>query len=95
MPINLSEKKLYKIGRIDKIVCDYFTEHPSISEISARELMSMSKFIAKGIFFKARNNGLPIRQLLRQLDAAGKLILSKQVKVVRKAVNRNWYFVKP
>ena len=87
-----SEKKLHKIGRIDQIVRDYFEKNKSVNEISARELMPL--FIQKGIFLKDERNGLPIRKLLREMDAANKLSLLKHINVVRKDVNRNWYFVK-
>lgn len=87
-----SEKKLHKIGRIDQVVRDYFEMHPSLSEIPAKELMVT--FIEKGIFLKDHRNGFPIRQLLRELDGAGKLHLIKHTRVVRKDKNRNWYFEK-
>jgi hypothetical protein len=90
--ISLSEKKLHKIGRIDQIVRDYFTDRPTEKEVSAKNLMLL--FIEKGIFEKDNRAGLPIRSLLRQLDAAGKLSLLKHVFVVRKEINRNWYFVR-
>jgi hypothetical protein len=86
-----SEKKLHKIGRIDQVVRDYFESNPSIPEIPAKNLMY--KFVEKGVFFKEAR-GLPIRNLLRQLDATGKLHLIKHCKVVRHTVNRNWYFVR-
>ena len=89
--INLSEKKIHKIGRIDQIVRDYFQEHPAIKEVMAKELMPL--FIEKGIFFKNHRDGLPIRSLLRHLDQENKLSLLKNVQVVRHAVNRNWFFI--
>jgi hypothetical protein len=88
----LSEKKMHKIGRIDQIVRDYFAGRPTETEVSARNLMPL--FIEKGVFEKDNRAGLPIRTLLRQLDAAGKLPLLKHVLVVRKEINRNWYFVR-
>jgi hypothetical protein len=54
----------------------------------------MPLLIEKGLFEKDHRAGLPIRSLLRQLDTAGKLGLVKHVVVVRKEVNRNWYFVR-
>jgi hypothetical protein len=90
--LNLSEKKLHKIGRIDQIVRDYFADRPTEKEVSAKNLMPL--FIEKGIFEKDNRAGLPIRSLLRQLDAAGKLNLLKHAFVVRKEINRNWYFVR-
>ncbi len=90
--LTLSEKKLHKIGRIDQIVRDYFADRPTEKEVSARSLMPV--FIEKGIFEKDHRAGFPIRLLLRQLDAADKLYLLKHVSVVRKEMNRNWYFVR-
>ncbi|HMG67270.1 MAG TPA: hypothetical protein VK588_06270 [Chitinophagaceae bacterium] len=92
MPNNLSEKKVHKTGRIDQVVRDYFEKNKSISEILAKDLMPL--FIEKGIFLKDQKKGLPIRQLLRDLDAAGKLSMLKLVQVVRKDAIRNWYFAK-
>jgi hypothetical protein len=90
MSTSFSEKKLHKIGRIDQIVRDYFSANKSVNERLAKDLMPL--FIEKGIFLKDERNGLPIRKVLRELDAAGKLNLLKHVKVIRKDVTRNWYF---
>lgn len=90
----LSEKIIHKVGRIDQIVRDYFKRNPSVKELLAKDLMQL--FVEKGIFNKDYSRpGLPIRNLLRQLDAENKLSLLKHCKVVRHAVNRNWYFYKP
>jgi len=90
--MSLSPKKMLQAGRIDQVVRDYFYSNSSVSEIPAKDLMPL--FIEKGIFFKDHRNGLPIRQLLRELDAVEQLYLLESVKVIRNAVNRNWYFVK-
>lgn len=78
----LSEKKIHRVGRIDQVVRDYFEENPSLKEIAAKDLMPL--FIRKGIFIKDHQEGLPIRNLLRELDAANKLYLLRYVKVDRK-----------
>ena len=88
--VTRSEERLHKIGRIDQIVRDYFNSHPDQTEILAKELMPL--FIEKGIFVKNHRDGLPIRDLLRAMDAENKLSLLKHVRVVRHTVNRNWYF---
>lgn len=88
----MTEKKLHRIGRIDQIVRDYFEKNKSVKEVLAKELMPL--FIKKEIFVKDHRGGLPIRNLLRELDAENKLDLLKHVKVVRNAINRNWYFTK-
>lgn len=89
----MTEKQIHKIGRIDQIVRDYFKSNPSIKEIAAKDLMAL--FVANGIFNKDYSRpGLPIRNILRTLDAENKLSLLKHCKVVRNSINRNWYFVK-
>ena len=88
----LSEKKLDKIGRIDQIIREYFTKHPRIHEVPAKELMPL--FVENGIFSKDHRNGLPISDLLRDLDAVNKLDLLSHCSVVRKELNSNWYFTR-
>lgn len=86
----MTEKKIHLAGRIDQIVRDYFEKNTSVNEIPAKELMPL--FISKGIFKRDHRGGLPIRNLLRALDAENKLGLIKYLKTDRKPVNRNWYF---
>jgi hypothetical protein len=93
MSVVLSEKKLHKIARIDQVVNDYFQQHPAMKEVAAKELMP--NFIAQGVFFKDQKRGAAIRDLLRRLNSDGKLHLLRYCKVVRKEVNKNWYFVRP
>ena len=87
----LTENTVHKVGRIDQIVRDFFSNNSSVQEIAAKDLMQL--FVNKGIFNKDYSRpGLPIRNLLRRLDAESKLSLLKHCKVARHAVNRNWYF---
>lgn len=86
-----SEKKLNKIGRIDRAVRDYFERHPHVKEVAAKDLMKI--FVREGIFLHDKS-GIPIKLLLRELKAAGKLDLIKFCKVVRKETNPNWYFAR-
>jgi len=87
----LTTKIIHQTGRIDQVVRDYFAEHLEEKEVPAKDLME--RFIAKGTFTKDYDRpGLPIRNVLRKLDATGQLSLLKHCKVVRHAVNRNWYF---
>ncbi len=92
MPTTFSEKKIHRIGRIDQVVRDYFEKNVSVKEVMAKDLMVL--FIQKGIFLSDYNNGLPIRKLLRELDKENKMNLLKHIKVIRKDINRNWYFKK-
>lgn len=87
----LSENEIHKVGRIDQVVRDYFATNPSVAEVPAMDLMSL--FVQKGIFNKDYSRpGLPIRNILRNLDAENKLNMLKHCKVIRHAVNRSWYF---
>lgn len=89
----LSEKTIHKVGRIDQVIRDYFASNPAINEIAAKDLMP--EFVKKKVFAKDYSRpGLPIRNILRKLDAENKLDLLLHCKVVRKTINRNWYFVK-
>ncbi len=88
----LTAAKIHKAGRIDQIVRDYFEINKSVNGISAKELMTL--FILKGIFKSNHRDGLPIRNFLRELDATNNLKLLKHLKVDRKEINRNWYFIR-
>jgi hypothetical protein len=88
----LTQAIIHKAGRIDQIVRDFFEHHRSVKEISSKELMPL--FISKGIFKSNHRDRLPIRNFLRKLDSEKMLGLLTHVKVVRNAVNRNWYFKK-
>lgn len=88
----MTDKKLVLVGRIDQLVRNYFDNTPSVKEIMVKELMPL--FIKKGIFKKDHRGGLPIRNLLRELDKENKLSFIKHLRVDRKDINRNWYFSK-
>ena len=79
-----------KINSINKVISNYFEKNPDVSEIKAKELMP--EFIAANIFSKDHREGLPIRQILRELDAENKLGLIPHLRVERKAKNRLWFF---
>lgn len=79
MTFILSEKKVQKIGHIDLVLRDYFAANPSLTKMSAKKMMTL--FIQKGIFFKDNQQGLAIRNLLRQLDQEDKLHLLIHVTV--------------
>jgi hypothetical protein len=53
----------------------------------------MPQFIKAGIFEKDHRNGLPIRQLLRDLDEIKALNKIPAIQPERKKVNTKWYFV--
>jgi hypothetical protein len=87
----LTESRIRKIDQIDQIVKDYFESNPAIEEVAAKDLMSL--FVSKGVFARDYSRpGLPIRNILRELDELNKLHLLRHCKVVRNKINRNWYF---
>ena len=79
-----------KIKEINKVIEDYFKNNPFVEIIPAKDLMPY--FIKDGIFNKDEKNGLPIRKLLRQLDAINQLVQIPYVIAERKAININWFF---
>jgi len=83
---------LEKINTINKVVTNYFKANPTISKILAKELMP--DFIKAGIFNKDHKEGLPIRNILRDLDKQKQLALLPHILAERKKVNTNWYFIK-
>ena len=77
--------------RIKKAVQDYFDKNPSVIKIRAKDLMPY--FIKNGIFDFDHRNGLPIRNLLRELDANIMLHIIPHIRADRKQKNTNWFFV--
>src|ERR1700744_3184811 len=69
----MDDKKIHLTGRIDQIVRDYFLAHPEVKSDLGKNFMPL--FIEKGIFSKDVRAGKPIRDLLRELDAANQLEL--------------------
>lgn len=78
------------IAEINKVIDAYFTLNKSVSRIPAKDLMPY--FIKAGIFAKDEKGGLPIRKILRKLDASNKLNQIPYVIAERKAVNTKWFF---
>lgn len=78
------------IAKINQVIKKYFEGNPSIETIPAKDLML--QFMQAGIFTKDHRNGLPIRNILRELDRANSLQLIPYVRAERKKVNTNWFF---
>lgn len=78
------------IAEINQVVKEYFESNPTDKTIPAKDLMP--QFIEAGIFTKDHRNGLPIRNILRELDRANSLQLIPYVRAERKKVNTNWFF---
>lgn len=52
----------------------------------------MPEFVKAGVFQQDRKNGLPIRQLLRDLDSSDRLNLIPYIHPERKDFNTKWFF---
>lgn len=68
---------------------DYLINN-SLSNAKPKDLMTF--LIDKGFFNKDHRNGLPLRNILRQLDEENLLYLLPQVRVERKDKNGFWFF---
>jgi len=84
----MNDERIYKINQV---VEEYYRRNPNTQSVPAKDLMP--EFIAAGIYEKDQRNGLPIRKDLRTLDDKGELGRIPFVHVVRKNVNRSWYFI--
>lgn len=90
-----NQKKLKQptLEAIRMTVFKYFSENRSENKVKAKDLMP--QFIEAGIFEKDHQNGLPIREVLRDLDKENRLDELIFVHPERKAKNTNWYFKVP
>ncbi len=83
-----------KIARINEVVTDYFKNNLSVNKILAKDLMP--EFIKAGIFNKDyERKGLPIRNLLQELDRNNELDKIPSLLPERKPINTYWYFQRP
>jgi hypothetical protein len=79
-----------KINKINKVVDEYFTKNPEVDSIAAKELMP--EFIAADVFSSNHRDGLPLREMLRELDREKRLKLIPTLHAERKTKNTYWYF---
>lgn len=79
-----------KISQINQVLKEYFDVNKSVGIIPAKDMMPY--FILAGVFEKDNKNGLPIRAILRRLDANNQLHQIPFVYAERKTANTNWYF---
>lgn len=80
-----------KIEKINKVLADYFAKNKNVTHVRALDMMD--EFVEAGIFKSdSKRAGLPIRNLLRELDKNNLLDLIPYIVVERKEKNRNWYF---
>ena len=80
-----------RICKINIILNHYFANPLNPRIVKAKDMMDL--FIEEGIFNKAYNKGLPIRNLLRSLDAKNELGKIPYVQAERKESNTYWFFV--
>lgn len=60
--------------------------------VDAKPKDLMLILIEKGFFAKDHREGLPLRNVLRDLDARNELYLLPQVRADRKEKNVSWFF---
>lgn len=78
--------------RINEAVDSYFESNPDITWFAAKKLMPT--LIENGVFYRDKKNGLPLRQLLRTLNAKGELDQLPRLHAERIGVDIYWYFVR-
>lgn len=80
-----------RIDRINQVLADFFEKNKGIKRIPALDMMDY--FVNAGIFKKdSDRRGLPIRNLLRELDETNELHLIPYIVIERKDKNRYWFF---
>lgn len=79
-----------KAFAINDGVNNYFQTHPSVTEVKPKDLMAA--LIKAGIFRSDHREGLPLRNVLRELDKNKLLYLLPLLRVERGTKNRSWYF---
>ena len=77
------------IIKMGYVIQDYLLTQ-KLENAKPKDLMPI--LIEKGCFNNDHRNGLPLRNLLRQLDDDNRLYLLPQVSVERKETNRFWFF---
>ena len=79
-----------RIQRINRVLKGYFSDSSNPRIIPAKELMDL--FISKGIFNKNHCDGLPIRNLLRELSKKNRISEIPYVRGDMKSTNTKWFF---
>lgn len=67
-----------------------FLEKEKLVDAKPKDLMPV--LIEKGFFKKDHREGLPLREILRELDNRDELYLLPQVRADRKEKNVSWFF---
>jgi hypothetical protein len=81
------------INIINDAVVKYFKNNPRAESAKPKELMPL--LIESGLFEKDHRNGLPLRNILRELDDLNQLDLIPSLLAERKKVNVSWFFLRP
>lgn len=71
-------------------VIQEYLKSENLTDAKPKDLMPL--LIEKGFFEKDHRNGLPLRNILRELDDNDMLYLLPQVREERKETNRFWFF---
>jgi DNA-binding SARP family transcriptional activator len=79
-----------KARAINMIINHYFQRHPGVTQFQSKDIMP--HLIDAGLFTKDHRAGLPLRNILRELDEQELLHLIPLLRVERKNKNRMWYF---
>ncbi|MCF8348579.1 MAG: agmatine deiminase family protein [Bacteroidales bacterium] len=83
-----------KIKLINECVTEFFIQNPFLDECKPKHLMAC--LISKGVFKSDHREGLPLRDLLRELDSEGVVFnLIPSLRAERKTKNTYWFFMKP
>ena len=80
------------IQKINEAVEAYFETNPNTNWFPAKKLMPA--LIENGVFDRDKKNGLPLRQVLRELDTKGELANVPRIHAERIGIDAYWYFVK-
>ena len=83
---------LIQIKKINQVISAFFEANPGVTKIAAKELMP--EFMQAEIFANNHRDGLPLRNLLRELDRENRLNLIPSLHAERKATNTYWYFIR-
>lgn len=78
-----------KVVKMGYVIQEYLQKHKWV-DAKPKDLMPI--LIEKGFFTSDHREGLPLRDVLRDLDANGQLYLLPQLRLERKTTNRFWFF---
>jgi hypothetical protein len=82
----MQNSEIIKMG----YVIQSFLAKEKLVDAKPKDLMPI--LIEKGFFNKDHREGLPLREVLRDLDARNELYFLPQVRADRKNVNVSWFF---